>query len=156
MGAIPGCQGHTLRTKLGGEGLVASLLQDEHRLAVQDEFVFDGDDELAVQRPQGLGFVMQPGVVVLVQGDLEDKLLVVPGDQQGGRSRPLAKNPVHDKAVLKPVAPFGVQRIDDDGLCRCGEFIFDIVQQRQEIFDRADAGEHVLRSYSPSGPPRNK
>ena len=144
--AVPGqhLQGrHAVRAKLGGERLVAGLLQDEDRPAVHDQFFFDGDDELAVERPQGLGLFVEPGVVVLGEGDLEDELLVVLGHQQGGRRRPLAENSIHDEAMFQAVASLGVQGIDDDGFSRGGEFVLHVVEQRQEVLDRADAGEYV-------------
>ncbi len=82
--AVPGQHlqaGHAIGAKLGGERLVAGLLQDEDRPAVHDQFFLDGDDELAVQGPQGLGLFMEPSVVVLVEGHLEDDLLFVLGHQ---------------------------------------------------------------------------
>ena len=36
-----------------------------------------------------------------------------------------------------------MQRIGDDGFGRGGEFVLDIIEQREEVLDRADAGEHV-------------
>jgi hypothetical protein len=44
---------------------------------VHFQFFLNGDDELAMERPQGLGLFVEPGVVLLSEGDLEDELLLV-------------------------------------------------------------------------------
>ena len=45
--------------------------------------------------------------------------------------------------MFESVAPLGLERIDDDGFCRCGQFVLDLIEQGQEVFDGADAGENV-------------
>ena len=73
------------------------------------EFVFDGDDELAVDRPQGFRFFVEPGVVVFVESDLEDELLLpsLVTSRASGR-RTLAQNTIDDETMRKSVASFGV------------------------------------------------
>ena len=86
---------------------------------------------------------MQPGVVVVGERHLEDELLVVLLHEQGDGRRPLPEDTLDDEPVRQAVAPLGVQGIGDEVLSRGGEFVLHVVEQRQEVLDRADAGEHV-------------
>ena len=134
--------GNTFGVKLGRQRLVARLLQHQDGPAADLEFVFDGDDELAVDRPQGLRLFVQSGVVLFGQGDLQDELLFASLVTSSAVAWPLTHNPLDDEAmrVGRPAWPAAGRR---RRLLGGGEFILDIIQHREEIFDRADAGEHV-------------
>src|SRR5581483_5052605 len=77
------------------------------------------------------------------QGDFENELLVVLGYKQSQSRRSLAENPVHDEAMLQPVATLRVQRIDHHRFRRGGQFVLHVVQQSQKVINRTDAGENV-------------
>ena len=47
------------------------------------------------------------------------------------------------KSMRQSVISLRVQGIGDEVLRRGGEFILHIIEHREEVFDRADAGEHV-------------
>ncbi len=118
-------------------------MQNQDGSAVHFEFLFDGDDELAVDRPQGFGLFVQPGVIILVQGHLENELLVVLADEQGFGRGSLTELSSDDESLRQSVALLGLERVVDDGFLGGGEFVLDFIEQRQEIFDGADAGENV-------------
>ena len=99
-----------------------------------DLFV-DGNDELTLDAAQGVGLVVQSNIVTLRQGNLQHKLLIVLRDQERLGGSTLTEFLLDDVATLKAVAPFRLQRISDERLFGCGEFVLDIVEQREEIFD---------------------
>jgi hypothetical protein len=96
-----------------GQRFVARLLKHQHGAARHLQFVMDGNDELAVDRAQGLGFVVQSSVVVFGQGDLQDELLIVLRDEQGLGRGSLAEFLLDDVAPFQSVATLGLQRIGE-------------------------------------------
>jgi hypothetical protein len=126
---------HALGSQHGRERLVAGLLEDEHGPAAHDQLVLNGDDELAVDRPQGLGLLVQADVLIRAQRHLEDGLLIALLHEQGGGGRPLAQDAFDDEAVFEPVTPLGLEGIDDDGLRGRGQLVLGTIEEDQEILD---------------------
>ena len=55
----------------------------------------------------------------------------------------MTEDTLHDEAVFQPIATLRVERIDNNGLSRCGQFVLHIIQQGQEIIDLTYPSENI-------------
>ena len=116
-----------------GEGLFTGAIEQNGGAMVKFQNLVAADKKIVGELLEHFTFIFNALVVVVVDGDFEDKFLLILADQQSGGGGTGAKLAEDLVAAGQDVSSLGVGGVAHELVAGCGQLFFNLVEKREEL-----------------------